>query len=512
MTNKIKSFDIFDTAIIRKVYHPTDIFKVIEEKVGGDFYNKRIQAEQFAREDKKFYGIKDIYKYLPEFDMSDEIEAEFENCTANIDILRQYDSENTVFISDMYLPSKILKQILENAGYKNPEVYVSCELNACKAEGKLFKKVEKKTGKKIAVHYGDNYVADIEGAKKAGIKRTVFNPALHKKNLNIPKVKNPYLKQYLAIVEDRFEPIEKLALYYTPVIFEFTRWVLQNREEGQKIFFLSRDMYMPYLIAKDIFKAEDIYYLHVSRRSLAGLCLKSGNKELKRKMSFIFTKEELKQKKLQDDSEVLKYLKQFNIKDNDIIADIGYAGTIQAGIDYALKVKTQGFYMQVSSKVISGLKTKMFLNRMAIHFCLMVEFVFGSPEDNIEGYKNGKPVFTPDNKERKELARRIINNVLEMSEVFYFDYFIAGRKINIYDIEQILIHQQYYPSEELIKIYNKKIYTNRERKESIIGFDKAEIKKGNLRMAYLCSYCQPLFKKLLEQDKELKHLSKLVGG
>ena len=512
MTNKIKSFDIFDTAIIRKVYHPTDIFKVVEEKVGNDFFNKRIQAEKLASIDKKYYGIKDIYKYLPEFDMSDEIETEFENCTANIDILRQYNSSDTIFISDMYLPSKILKQILENAGYKNPEVYVSCELNGCKAEGNLFKKVMKKTGKKISVHYGDNYVADIEGAKKAGIKKTVFQPALHKKNLNIPKVKDTYLKQYLAIVEDRFEPLDKLALYYTPVIFEFTRWILNQREEGQKIFFLSRDMYMPYLIAKNIFKVEDIYYIHVSRRSLASICLKSRNKELKRKLSFIFSKEEMKQKKLQDDSELLKYLKQFDIKDNDIIADIGYAGTIQAGIDYALKVKTQGLYMQVSSKVLSGLKTKMFLNRMAIHFCLMVEFVFGSPEDSVEGYKDGKPVFVPDNKERKELARRIINNVLEMSEMFYFDYFIAGRKINVHDIEQILIHQQYYPSDELIKIYNKKIYTNRERKESIIGFDKAEIKKGNLRIAYLCSYCQPLFKKLLEEDVELKHLSKLIGG
>jgi len=510
--NTIRSFDIFDTAIIRKVFLPTDIFKVVEEKVGNDFFNKRLRAEKLAREDKKYYGIKDIYKHLPEFDMQVEIDTEFENCIVNREILEKYNPNNTVFISDMYLPSKILKQILENAGYKNPEVYVSCEMNACKSDGKLFKKVEKKTGKTISIHYGDNYVADIEGARKAGITKTVFNPALHTKNLNIPKVKDTFLKKFLAIAEDKAEPLQKLALFYTPIIFEFTRWVLQNREEGQKIFFLSRDMYMPYYIAKVVFKAKDVYYLHVSRRSLAGLCLKSKNKELTRKMSFIFSKEEMKQRKLQDESEVLKYLKKFKIKDNDIIADIGYAGTIQAGIEYALKVKLQGLYIQVSSKVLSGLKTKMFLSRMAIHFCLMVEFVFGSDEDSVEGYLNGKPVFMPDNEERKELARAITNVVFETVEIYYSNYFITGRKLDVFDLEQILIHQQYYPNDEMIQIYNKKIFSNRERKESIIGFDKSEIKKGDLRIAYMRSYCQPLFKALLERDKELKHLSKLLGG
>jgi len=511
--NTIRSFDIFDTAIFRDVFLPTDIFKLVEEKVGKDFYNKRIQAEKLAREEKSHYTIKDIYKHLPEFYLNDEVQTEIEHCFANKKMLELYEPENTVFISDMYLPSGILKKILENAGYKNPKVFVSCELKACKSDGKLFKKVEKKTSKRISVHYGDNYVADIEGARKAGIKRTVFNPALHNKNLNIPKVKNTFLKKYLALVEDESESnaVFKLAMYYLPVIYEFTRWVLSERSEGQKIFFLSRDMYMPYLIAKNIFRAKDIYYLHVSRRSLAGICLKSKNKELKRKMSFIFSKDEMQQKKIQDDSEVLKYLNKFNIKDNDIIADIGYAGTIQAGIDYALKVKTQGLYLQVSSKVLSGLKTKMFLNRMAIHFCLMVEFVFGSDEDSVEGYRNGKPVFVPDNKERKELARKITDIILEVAQIFHDSEFIATQKIDVYDLEQILIHEQYYPSEELIKIYNKKIFTNRARKESIIGFDKREIKNGNLRIAYMCSYCQPLFKELLSRDKELKHLCKLLG-
>ena len=514
MTNRkfMRSLDVFDTALLRRTYLPDDIFKLVEEKVGKNFYEKRVEAERKAREKKRFYGIKDIYKFLPEFDMEVEIETERENIYPNKELLNEvYDYRNTVFISDMYLPSKVIEEFLEDAGYENPRVFVSCEMKACKADGSLFKKAQEHLGLTISQHYGDNYAADIEGAKRAGIKNVVFRPALHNKDYNLPKVRNTFLKKYLAVVEDECSSsLNKLALYYAPIIFEFTKWILNQRQAGQKIYFLSRDMYMPYLIARDIFEADDIYYLKVSRRSLACLGLKSRNNEVKRKLSFIFTADEIKKKRTQDDFETLRYLKKFDIADNDIIADIGYAGTIQAIIDNALRINTQGLYMQVSSNVIEGIKTKMFLKRLAIHYCLMVEFVFGSNEDSVEGYKNLRPVYVKDNQERKELAQEIIGTIMSIAQNFYYDNFIAGKGFDVFDLEQILIHQQYYLSDDLIKIYNKKIYSNRERKESIIGYDREEIMQGNLRDLYNRSYCQPLFKMLLERDSELKHLSRLL--
>ena len=60
MTN---SFDVFDTAILRAVYEPKDIFRLVEQKVGKDFYKKRIEAERRAQKEKPAYSIKDIYKY-----------------------------------------------------------------------------------------------------------------------------------------------------------------------------------------------------------------------------------------------------------------------------------------------------------------------------------------------------------------------------------------------------------------------------------------------------------------
>ena len=79
-----------------------------------------------------------------------------------------------------------------------------------------------------------------------------------------------------------------------------------------------------------------------------------------------------------------------------------------------------------------------------------------------------------------------------------------------FDIEQVLIHLQYYPSDEIIELYNRGIYSNRELGESVIGFDREKIMDGKLKECYNHSYAKPLFKKLLEEDKELHHLSKLL--
>ena len=198
----VVSLDVFDTALLRNVYQPTDIFKLVEQDVCRDFYKKRKEAENKAREKNFYYNIYDIYEFLPEFDPEVEIKAELDNCKANPKILELYNQNpaNFVFISDMYLPAKIIKQMLSKIGYKNPRVFVSCEMKALKYDGGLFKKVQDIIGMKIQKHYGDNYVADIEGAKKAGIPDVEFNPALHNIKVSLPVIRDVRLKKYIAEV------------------------------------------------------------------------------------------------------------------------------------------------------------------------------------------------------------------------------------------------------------------------------------------------------------------------
>lgn len=502
MTN---SLDVFDTALLREVYLPTDIFKLIEQRVGNDFFNKRINAEKKAREIDIYYNIYDIYKYLPEFNVAVEIQTELNNCKANEEILKLYNKnpDDYVFISDMYLPSDIIKQMLEKIGYKNAKVFVSCELKAYKADGSLFKKVQSKLGGQIKKHYGDNYLGDIEGAKKAGIPEVEFNPALHKIEKNIPAVRDVKLKKYLAeVLCKNTTAEEKIATLIAPVVLGFTEWVLRKRKKGQKIFFLSRDMFLPYIIATEYLKAEDVFYLHASRKSLGAVCAKFN--KFSRKMRLVFTEEELKKKREEDTSEIFKYLNNFKIKSNDIIADLGYAGTIQAAIESALGIKMSGLYMQLFPEIQFDIKAEQYLNRRAINTCMIVEMAVGSSEDCIDGYNNGEVLYKPENSERKELAECL--NKLTMEKVEK----IMKWNISVFDIEQILIHLQFYPDKDILKILNKKIYSNKNIGDSIINFDKDLIKKGKLLELYKSSYTQRLFKQMLEEDAELRHLSNIL--
>ncbi|EFT9206828.1 glycosyl transferase, partial [Salmonella enterica] len=83
------------------------------------------------------------------------------------------DGCKVILISDMYLPSAILKELLTSCGYdiSNIPVYSSGEERHSKNSGKLFSIVKKNENVDIAswMHVGDNVHADILNAKKLGI-------------------------------------------------------------------------------------------------------------------------------------------------------------------------------------------------------------------------------------------------------------------------------------------------------------------------------------------------------
>lgn len=500
----MQSIDIFDTAIFRDVYEPKDIFYLVEKQLGNCYAEKRILAEKLARQEKGCYNYNDIFQHLTDFKNHKDVElqVELDHCYANPHILKMYNKNpnNYVFISDMYLPSHFLRQLLMLNGYINPRVFVSCEMKAHKGDGTLFKEVIKRVGP-IEKHYGDNYICDVVKAKENGIE-PVFLPSLQNRKLNLPIIKNGMLKKYLALGMQR-SAIERLALWFTPIIFNFTKWVLDNRKEGQKLFFLSRDMYLPYLIARDYFEAEDIYYLYASRRSLAALILqKSNNKSLKDKMCQILTREEIRQKQTEDITSCINYFKNMNISNDDIIVDVGYSGTVQEALR-CLNIETQGLYMQIGENKYH-VSMKPFFKREPLQYLLLMEFPLCSDEDSIESYKDNKPYFVPDIETRKKYSREIQDIVLNnIDTVSRFD-------CSVTELEQILINLQYYPDQEMLNLFNSYIYTNRSRVESGIGFDKDKIMKGELLDCYQKSYARPLFKKMLEQDDELAYLSKLL--
>ena len=134
----------------------------------------------------------------------------------------------------------------------------------------------------------------------------------------------------------------------------------------------------------------------------------------------------------------------------------------------------------------------------------MLEIPLGSAEDCVEDYKNGEVIYRPEHEKRKALARQMTKTVVEGAQE------IINWPISIIDIEQLLIHVQYYLNDELLSVFNQPIYSNRDIGESVINFDKGRIMKGDLRAMAQRSYSYKLFKQMLEADPELAHLSSLI--
>ena len=271
------SIDVFDTAVFRDVFTPKELFLFLENKIGNDFYNIRTSAQVTAGSRNPNYSIIDIYNCMPrKFNPKDEILAEIKGTRANPDILNFYNNNKEVydfiFISDMYLPSSVLKMILEHAGYKNPVVFVSCEEGCTKWNGKLFRAVEEKLGRKIHRHIGDNYHVDIEGAKKADIPEVDYvGPAIYEKETNIPFLKEPKLRKLLIdnAFNDEISIEEKVGYTFAPLALLFTQTLLNSIPDDKTIFFNARDSFIMYIIARWILKTEKkVKYCRFSRKSV----------------------------------------------------------------------------------------------------------------------------------------------------------------------------------------------------------------------------------------------------
>jgi predicted HAD superfamily hydrolase len=188
------SFDIFDTLIERDVSDPLDIFALVEKETGEpNFRIKRIQAEKKARNKSisKEVNIDDIYREYEgdscEYLKSVELRLEDEHIHVKKSMYNFYqqcisDGKNIFLVSDMYLKSDFIDELLKKKGINEyKKLYVSCEYKKNKVTSELFKTLLKDEDivKNDIVHLGDSPKADLLGAGKAGI----FSVLVMKKNM-----------------------------------------------------------------------------------------------------------------------------------------------------------------------------------------------------------------------------------------------------------------------------------------------------------------------------------------
>ena len=401
------SLDVFDTALFRDVFYPTDLFNVVEKEVGNNFKKLRIEAQTKASRLVGYCNIIDIYKQIPQFSMAEEIKAEMAGCRANPYILNMYNTEDAdfIFISDMYLPSNVITAMLKKCGYVNPVVFVSCDLKAVKGDGRLFTEVEKRLGRKISKHIGDNYFADIDGAKKAKIPEVEYiGPSIYNKEVITPVLDDVRLRKFLIDNELSDKSIEeKIGYIFAPLTLAFTKKVLDEARDNQTIFFNARDGFLMYIIARWILKTKKkikycrfsrkscflsdfqtslpithpnnrsaLQFLKVQRIKTLRDFLKVFNFSENKDFSSLFRKFQINldsdiefhpnkffiiesllvlfqsdvyEKAKKEKNCFIKYAKNLGMKDNDIFVDIGYNGTIQGVIKRITGIDLKGRYI-----------------------------------------------------------------------------------------------------------------------------------------------------------------------
>lgn len=340
---KLVSFDIFDTLVVRPFFEPVDMFDIIDKyfrkltnnKTATEFKNMRVDSESLARKEKKKeksgsqeitfddiyatmkrrYRLEDeIIQKLKKFELEQELRfCKQRNSAFELYELALYLGKKVICTSDMYLDEKFLNKLVKNCGYDNiSKIYVSSSFDKTKAIGDLYRLVsdKEKIDFKNILHIGDNYISDIQNARKYGVQafqlfkcvevfldksKTNCLSTILTENLpfwidNANGILFNAIRVVMALVANRYfdNPFrtfkEKsdynadpyLIGYYClgSYMFGLVKWMLDDMqgENYEKIVFMARDGYLPmecYKILKNFYDDRPMEdYLYISRKAL----------------------------------------------------------------------------------------------------------------------------------------------------------------------------------------------------------------------------------------------------
>ena len=296
--NNIISFDIFDTLILRNIFQPTDIFRILakfakDEFDIDNFFQKRVEGEKKARDKVKNSeaDFQEIYDEVEKLcgcniekikQMELQLEMEFSVINPYMMEIWKYASEQKktiIFISDMYLSSDFIKKLLKKNGYKVEHLYVSNEYRKNKGSKELYELVGQELNCKKTnwLHIGDNEYSDYKQAKEFGINayhyKNVSTYYEGTKELSISEsvligIQNNYL--YNGIQENYWNKFGAKNAF--PIYFGFAKWLYDLTKEEDNLFFLARDGYIIKKIYDMFCKMDEntifTNYIYVSRKVL----------------------------------------------------------------------------------------------------------------------------------------------------------------------------------------------------------------------------------------------------
>ena len=259
-----------------------------------------------------------------------------------------------------------------------------------------------------------------------------------------------------SIYRDAFQKQKENSLYNTamiPVMIEFVIWVIgQTQQQGiKRLYFLSRDGYQMFLVAKDLCRKMnidiEIRYLNVSRYSMRVPEYAMLGEKLNYQEIMILKSKFADNRKLlayiQRHSKIaypnaIGYLRQEGLLD-DIkygLVDSGWVGTLQQTIRHLTqKDRIDGFYFglyeipkEEASDMYHGFyfNPKTGLDRKSYFSNCLFEAVFTSPEGMTIGYSKEADRYIPQMDMEQNPNKEIIqDNVRQLLNYL--------NQINIYD-------------------------------------------------------------------------------
>lgn len=216
---RLASYDIFDTTLIRLFGRPENINVLLagKEHSQGDALERQVESDSLIANPT----VRDIIN-----------KKRKEGC-------------KIVFISDMYLDSRFLSEILMREGCMEDgdRIYVSCEHNARKDTGSLYDLVRKELQPDEWEHYGDNRQSDVRMAERKGIKAHLID--------------NSYR--------------DLASRFVAPAYLPYVLWIIREakRQNIQRLYFISRDGYILQQIAETLpHEGIELKYFFTSRKAL----------------------------------------------------------------------------------------------------------------------------------------------------------------------------------------------------------------------------------------------------
>jgi len=168
-STEINSYDIFDTVLARRTTTPTDVFDQVELLGYPGFREMRIRAQKNSNH--TWSDIYAQYKMLAGISDSEvvelqekEIQIEKQVCYLIPHVYEQI-NDGDILVSDMYLPSEIIADLLHHIGFrKRVTIYAT---PGGKADGSIWPQLKRLH--KIRRHAGDHSESDVKSPGNHGI-------------------------------------------------------------------------------------------------------------------------------------------------------------------------------------------------------------------------------------------------------------------------------------------------------------------------------------------------------